>query len=255
VLSTGLPFDALGMLLAAEQLRRAADAPLVVALIADRHALSNGFPSQLVEARACAVQRELNTVRAALGLPLQVVRAESLHRTCSHREIVERVEDRAGQAHPYFKLEVADTECLRREHHAIVKLGWALDGRLEAPHDVLDERLFDLHFRKWIGADVGFAYVRPGRTLDMKRPLAAPYLALDAGRRLLLSPNELGDEKLERFLAQATRQARAAVLGHLRRITRVYDRAIAPLDGPVAERVRAVLDHIYGASLAAGRNA
>ena len=244
-MSAGLPFDVIGMLLAAEQLRRAAGARRIVALIADRHALTNGFSELHVAPRAREVERQLHAVQRALRLPLHVVRASTLHARRSHAALVRRVERCAGSAHPYVTLQVADTEWLRRRHGAIVKLGWALDARPCAASSTLDERLFDQRFREWVGSSVGFAYVRAGRTFDLGRPLAAPYLVIDAGRRLLLSPDEREGEKLERFLAQAPREARGAVMRHLRRITRVYDRAIAPLDGTVTERVRDVLDHIY----------
>lgn len=244
-LSQGLPFDVLGMLLAAEQLRRAAKAERVVALIADRHALTNGFASHQIEARACEVQRRLRAVRDALGLRLEILRADTLHRTRDHQSIVRDLQRRAGPVHPYVKLEVADTEYLRRNNRAIVKLGWALDAGGRGAADALDERHFDERFREWIGSDIGFAYVRPGRTLDLRRPTAAPYLVLDAGHRLLLSPHESVDGKLTPFLQSAPKHARCALHGHLRRITAVYSRTIAPLEGPVPQRVRSVLDHIF----------
>lgn len=244
MLSQGLPFDVLAMLLAAEQLRRAARAERVVALIADRHALTNGFASHQIEVRAHDVQRRLSAVRDALGLRLDIVRADTLHRTRDHQAIVRHVQRRAGPAHPYVKLEVADTEYLRRSNRAIVKLGWALDASAGAA-DALDERHFDARYREWVGSDVGFAYVRPGRTLDPGRPTAAPYLVVDSRRRLLLSPHETVHGKLGTFLAQAPKQARCALHGHLRRITAAYSRTIAPLEGPVPQRVRSVLDHIF----------
>lgn len=244
-LTAGLPFDVLGMLLAAEQLRRAAGADRVVALIADRHALTNGFSGSQVEALACAVQEQLSKVRDALALPLEIMRADALHRTRDHQQILRDVQRLAGAEHPYVKLEVADTEALRRRNRSILKLGWSLDARHGGSSGALDERYFDARFRDWIGTDVGFAYVRPGRTLDPSRPVAAPYLVLDASRRVLLSPSELNGHKLERYLADAPRHARGAILGHLRRITFVYNRAIAPLEGPVPQRVRSVLDHIF----------
>jgi hypothetical protein len=244
-LSAGLPFDTLGMLLAAEQLRRASGAPRLVVLIADRHALTNGFLERQVRARADEVHAQLRTIQRALRIPLQVVRADTLHRTTEHRQVLAQVLRRARDAHPYVQLEAADTECLRRIHGPLLKLGWALGTDTELPCGTLDERMFDACFRAWIGTSVGFAYVAAGRTLDARRPFAAPYLVLDAPHRLLLSRHERPDEKLEHFLAHAPHHARCRVLGHLRRITRVYSGAIAPLQGSVPQRVRGVLAHIY----------
>ncbi|HEX5659065.1 MAG TPA: hypothetical protein VFX59_17845 [Polyangiales bacterium] len=246
-LSEGLPFDTLGMLLAAEQLRRALGTPHMIALIADRHALSNGFLEGQVRARAVEVHAQLRTIQRALRIPLQVVRADTLHQTAEHRQVLAQVQvvRRAREAHPYMQLEVADTECLRRIHGPLLKLGWALGSRVELPCGTRDERAFDASFRAWIGTGVGFAYVAAGRTLDSSRPFAAPYLVLDPPHRLLLSRNERADEKLSRFLARAPQHARCRVLGHLRRITRVYSGEIVPLRGSVPQRVRGVLAHIY----------
>ena len=118
----------------------------------------------------------------------------------------------------------------------------------------LDERYFDARFADWVGADIGFAYGRPGRTLDPRRPLAAPYLAFDPAHRLLLAPDELAGSKLARYLAQAPRPARCALKRHLRRITTVYSRAITPLTGLVDERVQRVLEHVLTSREAAAQS-
>jgi hypothetical protein len=242
-LSWGLPFDVLGMLLPAEQVRRAAGAERVVVLIADRHAVSNGFARQRVEHRAREVARMLDAVRGALGLPFDIVQAEMMHQDPSYERIHERVRASAGATHPYVTLEVADTEYLRRIYGSIVKLGWVL-GRGPA-RDALDERFFDERFRGWLGAEVGFAYCAAGRTLDPRRPRAAPYLVFDPAQRLLLRPDEPVERKLAAFTERAPPHLQRAVTGHLRRITQVYSRTIAPLEGLLAERMCTVLQHIF----------
>ena len=242
-LSCGLPFDVLGMLLPAEQVRRAAGAERVVVVIADRHAVSNGFDEPHVQQRARAIARGLEHVRSALGLPLQIVHAEAMHRDPRYLRIHDGVRARAGESDPYVTLEVADTEYLRREHGSIVKLGWSLGGQARA--GLRDERYFDERFSAWVGHDVGFAYCDAGRTLDPQRLRAAPYLAIDPARRLLLAPDEPVEEKLGEFQRCAPHHVQRAVTSHLRRITWAYSRTIEPLRGPLVERVSAVLSHIF----------
>jgi hypothetical protein len=242
-LSRGLPFDVLGMLLPAEEVRRATGAARIVALIADRHALTNGFAHESVMRRARQVARGLEAVRAQLGLPLDIVRAETMHADPHHARIHQAVCKRAGQAHPYVTLEVADTAYLQRQHGPIIKVGWVLGTTPQ--HGALDERFFDERFLCWVGDDIGFAYCEAGRTLDPSRLKAAPYVAIDPTRRLLLRPDEAVERKLALLQAGAPEHVRRSVRAHLRRITQVYSRAVEPLDGSLVERVRTVLEHIF----------
>jgi hypothetical protein len=248
-LGRGLPFDVLGMLLPAEQVRRAAGAERVVVLIADRHAMSNGFAQHRVRSQAREVARMLDAVRRALRLPLDFVYAETMHQDPSYKRIHDRVCARAGAAHPYVTLQVADTEYLRRRHGSIVKVGWVLGRKQSA--NTRDERFFDERFRAWLGDEVGFAYCDAGRTLDPLRPKAAPYIVLDPARRLLLTADEAVQTKLSLFAAGAPVHLQRAVTGHLRRITQVYSRTIAPLHGSLVDRVHAVLGHIFSPRAAA----
>jgi hypothetical protein len=241
-LTRGIPFDMLGMVLPAEQLRRACGAERLVALIADRHALTNGFGHASVERRAAEVAWLFEAMRAAFGLPLDIVRASFIHDDPRHVHIHEAVRSCAGATHPYVTLEVADTAFLRRSYGSILKVGWAL-GREQ--HSVLDERFFDERFRSWVGDDVGFAYCEAGRTLDPARLKAAPYLVIDPARRLLLRPDEKVASKLARFEAGPSEHVRRSVHAHLRRITQVYSRTIEPLRGSLVERVESVLNRIF----------
>jgi len=244
-LSQGLPFDVLGLLLPAEQMRRAVGAERVVVLIADHHAVHNGFASACVQQRAYVVAEQLRAVRAALGLPFDIVHAFEMHDDPEYERIHSRVCAVSGDAHRYATLEVADTEYLRRVHGAILKVGWALGG--EASLELIDERFFDDRFRSWMGTElVGFAYCAAGRTFDPARPRAAPYLVLDPAQRLLLLPDETIELKLRAFRERAPVHAQRALTAHLRRITQVYSRAVEPLRGPLAERLRTVQRHIFG---------
>jgi hypothetical protein len=243
-LSRGLPLDVLGMLLPAEELRRAAGAERVVALIADRHALSNGFPRAYVQERAAHITLLLKRLRAALRLPLDILAADDVHREATHQKLHAQIRERAGEQHPYLTLEAADTGYLHQRYGSIIKIGWALDRSL-VPGEVYDERVFDERFREWVGGPVGFAYARAGRTLDPRRPHAAPYVALDPARRLLLDPHEDIEAKLSAFSESVAPPMRNAVARHLRRITGAYSRVVTPLRGPLEVRLRTLLQHVF----------
>lgn len=245
-LSRGLPFDVLGMLLPAEQLRRAVGAERVVVLVADRHAVSNGFAPAHVEHCRAQVVALLARVRQALRLKLDIVSAEVMHRDPVYRAVHAEVCRRAGTGeHPYVTLEAADTEYLRRLHGSIVKLGWSL-GRSPMPGSVLDERMFDARFREWVGRPVGFVYARAGRTLDPARLHAPPYVVVDPARRLLLAPDEDIEGKLRAFSDGAPTHVRRAVTRHLQRIAAAYGRVVQPLRGPLESRLTLMLAHIFG---------
>src|SRR5690606_33657637 len=101
-LTRGVPFDVLGMLLPAERLRCAAGAEHVVALIADRHALSNGFSASKVARRAREIESTLRAIGRALRMPLKLVRASELHECREHRLLQQKICARAlGDEHPY----------------------------------------------------------------------------------------------------------------------------------------------------------
>jgi hypothetical protein len=126
-----------------------------------------------------------------------------------------------------------------------VKLGWALGGLNARP--ARDERFFDARHRDWVNSNVGFMYCPAGRTLDDKRPNAAPYLVIDPARRLLLSPDEPIEDKLA-AAAQTSERAKRAVRSHMRRIVAAYSREVTPLSGPLPQRMRGVLRHIFESS-------
>jgi len=243
-LSVALPVDLLGILLPAEQVRRAIGAGTTVALVADEHALGNGFHPDRVRQRTgetVAILRRLSTV---MGLEIEVVRASSFHGSTRYRRILAEVGLRAAPGDDaYFHRQVADLEYMHRTLGGIVKVGWVVSGSPRVARR-RDELAFDQRFRAWVGRHVGFVYCKAGRTLDDRRPKASPYVVVDPSRRICLGPDEDVSGKLQR----AGRQASAATVNgarrHLKAIARA-SRAVTPLTGPVEHRLQQMIRSIF----------
>ena len=241
-LTTAMPFDLLGLLLPAEQLRRALDATTVVALVADTHAHATGFEPSAIESRARSAVHALLRMRARLGLhALCVVRASRFHATTRYREWLRTVQARAGtDVSPYLVRQVADVACLDDRLGGIVKLGWMV-GR-DRDDAIGDEAAFDRWVEPWSRRRPLFAYARAGRTLDPARLKAPPYIELDPDRRVTLAPGERVADKLA---TAPDVEAKNGVENHLRAIGNTFARTVAPLPGPAAVRAQGILDRLY----------
>lgn len=244
-LSRALPFDALGMLLAAEQARRAVGAETMTVLIADAHALTNGHSPDVVAQCASAHQRILGRVIERLAWShVQLVRARELHALELHARVHAEIRRAApSDEHPYVTRELADIEYFARTGGGILKVGWALSARSLS---VRDERAFDERFRRCVGAHVPFVYCKAGRTLDDRRRKAPPYLLRDPSRRVCLASGERVHDKLARASAHVSSSTLRGVRRHLKAITRCYKQLVRPLEGEVEDQVQMLLEQVLG---------
>ena len=244
-LSRALPVDALGMLFAAEQARRAVGAGTMTVLIADAHALTNGHSPDVVAACTEAHQRTLGRVLDRLAWShVQVVRARELHALESHARVHAEIRRAApNDEHPYVTRELADIEYFARTGGGVLKVGWALGASSPSARD---ERAFDERFRRWVGSHVPFVYCKAGRTLDDRRRKAPPYLVRDPSRRVCLSPGERVREKLARASGQVSSSTLRGVRRHLKAITRCYKQLVRPLDGQIEDQVQTLLEQLLG---------
>lgn len=249
-ISLGLPFDALGMLFAAEQARRILRAPTMTVLIADAHAVCNGHEAGLVAEMAQSHETVLRCVlRRLCWNHVHVVRARDLHALDAHvrlHEQIRRITPR--DVHPYVTREIADIEFFARRSGSILKVGWALRA---ASSEVWDERAFDERYQRWVGGHVGFVYCKPGRTLDDRRRRAPPYLVRDPARRVCLARGERVREKLERASAHASVSTLRGVRRHLKAITRSYKQLVKPLSGNVEDQAQELLADLLGSEATA----
>ncbi len=246
--SESLPLDVLGMLLPAEALRKAVGGDVVVALIADQHALSNNLHAPRVRRRAEATAELLVRLRERLGLQaLQPVLASSFHFSREYQALLDQVADRApDEEHAYFKKEVADVEYMHLLFGSVLKVGWTISSA-KAHRPKHDEVAFDRRFRAWMGNHITFAYTSAGRALDDEQPKASPYLAVDPQTRLCLEPDEDVYAKLAwaKAAGSVSAQTIRGVRNHVKAVTRTYSQQIEPLKGPVEARVRRILQRIF----------
>lgn len=244
-LSAALPLDFLGMLLPAERVRRAVGARVLCVMLADVHALGNGFAADQVERQARQTEQSLWRIKSALRLPaMEIVRASSFHGTASYRRVLAEVGLRAGpHEDPYFIRQVADLEYLDRRAGGALKVGWTISASSRVKRR-RDEVAFDDRFRQWVGKNVGFVYCKAGRTLDDRRPKASPYVAVEPARRVCLRPGEEVRAKLERARGVAAEITVKGVVRHLKAVTRSFSELVEPLGGPVDRRAQAVISWI-----------
>lgn len=241
-MAVGLPVDVLGMVLPAERLRSAIGAERLIVLVADAHALSNGFAPAVVEARAKAVARALLRLRAKLGLhALVLVRASALHREAGYLETLARIRSvAAGEGNEYVYRQTADVAFLEEALGGILKLGWTVGGQGGAG-GYRDEVAFDRLVSPWSGRHPRFAYVVCGRALDDRRPKVSPYVGVDRGRRIYLDPREAVGAKLARARQLASKRNAAAFREHLGRIADAFGAEGASLEA----RLQAILRGLY----------
>lgn len=237
-LSKAVPVDLLGVLLPAEAVRRAVGARELVVVVADRHAVANGFEPDRVEERARAVDRVLTRARARCRFrSMSILRASSFHDRPGYRSALATIRARVGPAcHDYVARQLADALYLERERGALLKVGWALRGG-EALR-ARDEVVLDAALRSAVGDRIGFVYCKPGRTLADEAPRMPPYVVKRPEARLCLDRPERPEAKLRRAEEYASAETVSACRKHLRRMLYTFGRMVEPLPrGPLEAKL------------------
>ncbi len=246
-LSRAMPLDVLGMLLAAEVVRRSVGAACTVVLVADEHARANGLAAAAVASRTLETVQLLTQARAAAGLErMHIVTASQFHASAAYRAALAEVAAHAPRStHEYVLRQVADVSFFDRAYRGIIKVGWSTDGG--GGRAVGGEAFFDERCRKWVGSRVAFVYCKAGRVLDDRRRKAAPYLALEPSQRICLRR----DEDVARKLGDApiTESTRAGVRNHLKTIVYSYGRLVQPLRGTLEERISELIEQVCSAPI------
>ncbi len=230
LLSAGLPVDVLSMLLVSEQVHVSKHI-----LIADTHAITNGFDTHSVDQLARQYQETLQRIIENLGFSgWQVARASEIDQTPAYMELLRAIE----ASHDYIRRELADMRWFNREHDVNLKVGWVLNGSKNS-----GERSFDQEFRRQFDDPLGFVYVVPGRTFNPRRLHAAPYFCTDPEERILLEAGEDVGRKLalaqEKFGREATRPCE----NFLSQVMRLYDKTVERTEqGPLTDRLQQVIN-------------
>mgnify|MGYP000092700248 CR=1 FL=1 len=241
-IAVGLPFDVLGMVLVAERVRRTLDLKGIYHHIADTHAKTNEWiDPQEVDRRAKTVRETLLRVADNLQLKgFHVVLSSEFDQSSEYESLVQHFKERS-QEHEYVIREMSDMEWYRTRHGMCVKMGWIIQAT-EAPVG-FDERLFDREYQRIEGDRLSFVYTKPGRTLDLSRPKASPYIQIEGENRLLLQRGENVAQKLEDAAQRTGDPHLGGARKHIESIVRAYERLFGSFGrAPLEEKAQAVID-------------
>jgi hypothetical protein len=204
-------------------------------LVADTHAITNGFDVQSVDRLARKYQETLQQTVENLGFSgWKVTRASEIDQTPTYRDLLRTIE----ASHDYIRRELADMWWFNREHGMNLKVGWALNGSKNS-----DETSFDQEFQMQFGNPLGFLYVVPGRTFDPKRLRSAPYFCTNSEERILLQADENVANKIASAQEQFGQQATRPYENFLSQVIRLYDKTVERTErGSIADRLQQVID-------------
>lgn len=229
-LSAGLPIDVLSMVLCGEHITASK-----YILVADTHAVTNGFDAPSVNRLAQNYQETLQRAIENMGFSgWYVLLASEIDSTSSYRDILCTIEAH----HDYIRRELTDMCWFNREHGVNIKLGWALNGSKNS-----DEKSFDQEFQRRFDDSLGFVYVVPGRTFDPKRLRSAPYFCTNPQERILLQVNENVAAKFASAQEQFGQQATRPYENFLSQVVRLYDKTVEKTErGPLPNRLQQIID-------------
>ncbi len=238
----GLPFDVLGMVLVAERVKKALGLKDIYHHIADTHAKTNSWiDPQEVDKRAKTVNETLLRVADNLKIDgFHVVLSSSFDDGEEYKALVQHFSD-TSKEHEYVIREMADMEWYRTRHQTSVKMGWIIQAS-EAPAG-FDERLFDQEYKHIEGDKLSFVYTKPGRTLDVSRPKASPYIQIAGEHRILLERGENVTQKAQEATDRTNDPNWGGAKKHIENIVRAYERLFGAFGRvPLEEKVQAIID-------------
>lgn len=200
-ISQATPFDLVGFLLTAEQLRRKLNSHVHL-LIADQHAWLANHLSQ--QEATHAADRLSNCTR-------QIV--NNLGFSNWHLHLASQIFPNTTPQ-SYEQLELRDVNHFANHFHCGLKLGWTFSPKESGK---TDESHFDqLHHLPTI-------LIKPGQTLDTLKPHESPYICTNPPHRLIIAPKENPADKLTGDLATVKR-----VANHLRFICLLWEHLVDP---------------------------
>ncbi len=241
-LSVGLPFDVLGMILLNEKIRRSAGFSQVFHHIADTHAKTNSWAdSKEVDSMAITVRSTLEEVFKNLGLDnFKVVLSSDFDQKKEYAMLLKDFQE--SDKHAYVKHEMADMEWYRQNHNVVLKTGWVIQSKETSIGS--DERLFDREYREFKGEDsMSFIYSEAGRTFDINRPKASPYIQIPKETRLLLDKNENVGKKFGEVASKIGEDKMKGTIKHIEKIVELYEELFGSLGNlKTEEKVQQILN-------------
>ena len=241
-IGVGLPFDVLGMVLVAERIKRTLGLKKIYHHIADTHAKTNEWiDPQEVDRQAKITKETLMKVASNLKLSgFNVTLSSEFDGSLEYEELVRHFKSKS-QEHEYVIREMADMEWYRTKHGTSIKMGWIIQAT-EAPLG-FDERLFDQEYRRIEGEKLSFVYTKPGRTLDLSRPKASPYIQIADENRLLLEKGEDVKAKMDKAAQRMNDPHLGGARKHIENIVRAYEKLFGTFSRlPLEEKIQAIID-------------
>lgn len=242
-IGVGLPFDVLGMILTAEELRRAGKFSSIYHHIADTHAKTNDWidPEQ-VDRRAGEVRQTLEKLAGNLKLEgFYVTLSSDFDMSKEYREILSSFDE--SPEHEYVRREMADMEWYRQRHGVELKLGWIIQAKETGLG--FDERLFDREYLRLRGEQLSFVYAKAGRTFDKGRPKASPYIQIEGERRIVIDSKEDVEAKIAEAVSASGDPTLGGATKHLQSIVRSYEKLYGNLgDLTLNQKIQVIIDQV-----------
>jgi hypothetical protein len=210
-LSQAVPFDLLGFMLTAEQVKRQTQG-VVHCLVADQHAW---LANQLNQDQATEAAHHLRQT-------IQVIIAKS-KLTNWRLHLASEIFSEATDSN-YEALETRDIMHFTNNHQVGIKIGWTFSPKVVG---VTDESHFDeLH-------NIPTILIKPGLTDNPAKPHESPYICTDPTTRITFSHSNNWDIS-------------PAVQNHLRNICLLFENLIEafPPKTPVEEKCKMIINKI-----------
>lgn len=229
-----VPFDILSFFLTAESLIRQIPHLKTLVLIADTHAQTNDFMDKKTLSKSkqkltTVCQKTINNLNLnsfSIIFASQITQLPSFSKILNSLPVLEN---------PYLRQEMADVIWLSQHENLIAKLGWSLDSKPNSKGH--DERFFDLEIQKIVDKPVQFIHLEAGRTFDVAKPKASPYIAVEGENRILLE----SDEKVSEKITMANKDS----LVHLSKIVSLFEKLFGEIEAESLEsKIQFIIDKI-----------
>lgn len=227
-LSQAVPFDILGFLLTAEQLKRQIPNSKVFLLIGDQHAwLANNFDKKKIQKLTSQSQKTIFRIIKTLKLKNW------------HVSLSSNIFPNTAPA-SYEQLEVRDINHFFKKFNCGIKISWQFSTGNQ------DHKTDEAHFDQLLDIPIQTISVKPGFTLSAQKPHQSPYICTDSSTRIVLDPQENVVKKLSSFKGQIPDGQFQAVKNQLKRVTILFESLIKPFPPkmPLEEKVQIIIDKI-----------
>ena len=121
----------------------------------------------------------------------------------------------------YLRKEIADMMWFTNIHNVRLKLGWTINNDITPQGH--DERFFDTQILNNHVLPLSFLHIKAGRTFDLQRPKASPYISVANESRIVLAENEHVQEHITRAQMTCPDEVFRATRSHLVLIVRLFE--------------------------------